>query len=143
MYNNLVKKLLKKHEEKIKYLIIGFWNTIFGISCFIGLYYLLNKFIYYQIIVVVSYIIGITNNYICYKLFVFKTKGSYLREYFRFYLVYVPALLINLGLLYIAVQQFKAKVVFAQVIITLIIIIISYLGHKYFTFKPPSTQLKK
>ena len=136
----MVKKLIKKHEEQIKYVVVGGWNTVFGFFAFIALYYSLNRIIHYTIILTASYIVSITNAYLCYKFLVFKTKGNYFREYFRFYLVYGVAYLINLGLLPVAVELFKIKVVIAQILIMLITILISYLGHKNFTFKPSSIE---
>lgn len=130
-----MKRVIKKHQEKVKYLIVGGWNTIFGYASFTALYFLLRNFLHYTLVLVISYIIGITNGYIGYKFFVFKTKGNYLREYFRFYLVYGVAFIINLALLPVAVEFLKLNPVLSQGGIIFFTAIIGYLGHKNFSFK--------
>ena len=129
-----MKKLYKKHKEKINYIIVGGWNTVFGCFTFVALYFLLQRYIHYLFILVLTNIITITNAYICYKLFVFKTKGNYLKEYLRFYLVYGVAIGINFILLPIAVEMLNVSPPIAQAPIMLFTIIVSYLGHKHFSF---------
>ena len=133
-----MKNFIKKYEEQIRYLMVGGWNTLFGYLVFVGLYFISKEFIHYVIILILSYIINITNAYLCYKFFVFKTKGNYLKEYFRFYLVYGTAFLINLALLPLFVELFKIHPLIIQAIITGFTVIISYFGHKYFSFKKSS-----
>ena len=123
-----------KYQDKVNYLVVGGWNTLFSYLVFAGLYYVFNKIMSYAIILVINYVIGITNAYLCYKFFVFKTKGNYLREYFRFYLVYGVAFLINLLLFPLFVNIFKIQPLISQAIINLFTIIISYLAHKNFSF---------
>ncbi|MDI6732272.1 MAG: GtrA family protein, partial [Candidatus Margulisbacteria bacterium] len=76
----------------------------------------------------------ITNAYVGYKLFVFKTQGNYLNEYLRFYMVYGAALLFNFFLLPITVEVFKLSPPVAQGIIIWLTILFSYFGHKHFSF---------
>ena len=82
----------------------------------------------------VSNILSITNAYIGYKIFVFKTKGNYLKEYLRFYAVYGVSILLNIVLLFLAVELLKANPVVAQAVVIWLTVIISYLGHKHFSF---------
>lgn len=125
----------RKYEEQIHYLMVGGWNTLFGYLVFAGFFYMLKHRFHYEIIFIFSYIIGITNAYICYKFFVFKTKGGYLKEYLRFYLVYGSTLLINLLLLPFFVDILKIQPLVSQAIITIFTVIISYIAHKNFSFR--------
>ena len=137
-----MKQLIKKHEEKVRYLIVGGWNTVFGYAAFAALYFLLRNFLHYTFVLVISYIFGITNAYICYKFFVFKTKGNYLREYLRFYLIYGIAFIINLALLPIAVEFLKLSPLLSQGGIVFFTVAISYFGHKNFSFKGKVSKTK-
>lgn len=130
-----MKQLIIKHEEKIRYLIIGGWNTLFGYGVFSGLYFWLSGSIHYLVILSLSYIISITNTYIGYKLFVFRTKGDILREYFRFYLVYGVSFLVNLASLPVLLEILHLNMYVAQALITLLTVIGSYVLHKNFSFK--------
>lgn len=128
------KKIYKRHEEKLKFLTIGGWNTLFGYLIFIAFYYFLNKIIHYLILLVVSYIVSITNAYLSYKFFVFKTKGNYIREYLRFYLVYGVAFLVNIALMPIFVEFIGVNPIIAQGIILFFTVSIGYIGHKNYSF---------
>jgi len=100
----LIRHLYHKHKEKINYLLVGGWNTVFGYFTFVLLYFLFSQRIHYLFLLVISSILSITNAYIGYKTFVFKTKGNYVREYLRFYLVYGGVMLINFIALPIIVE---------------------------------------
>jgi putative flippase GtrA len=130
-----MKQFINKHEQKIRYLIIGGWNTIFGYGVFAALYFWLEGLIHYLIILSISYVLSITNAYIGYKLFVFKTRGNILREYFRFYIVYGVSFLFNLASLPLFIEILKLNMYVAQAIVTIITILGSYMLHKNFSFK--------
>jgi putative flippase GtrA len=77
---------------------------------------------------------SITNAFVGYKLFVFRTRGNIIREYFRFYIVYGGSFLINVMLLPLFIGRLKMNVYASQAIITFMTIIGSFLMHKKFTF---------
>lgn len=130
-----MQRFYRQHKEKVNYLLIGGWNTLFGYFTFVGLYFWLHSTIHYIILLVISNILSITNAYIGYKIFVFRTKGNYLQEYIRFYLVYGVAILFNLVLLPVTVEMFNLSPPLAQGIIIWLTVIFSYFGHKHFSFK--------
>ena len=128
-------QFIRQHKEKIAYLLTGGWNTLFGYGSFALLYYLFSHTLHAVVILTLSYIIGITNSYIGYKLFVFKTKGNILKEYFRFYVVYGGSYLINITTFPFLVFYLKINPYVAQIIITGIAVVSSYLFHKNYSFK--------
>ncbi len=130
-----MKQFLTKHEQKIRYLIIGGWNTVFGYGVFVALYFWFADSIHYLVILSISYILSITNAYIGYKLLVFRTKGNILREYLRFYVVYGASFLFNLATLPLFVEILNLNMYAAQAIVTMITILGSYVMHKNFSFK--------
>jgi putative flippase GtrA len=130
-----MKQFISKHKQKIRYLIIGGWNTVFGYGVFAGLYFWLSGSVHYLLILSLSYIINITNAYVGYKLFVFRTKGNILREYFRFYLVYGVSFVVNLASLPFLLEILHLNMYVAQALITIITVIGSYVLHKNFSFK--------
>lgn len=127
--------LLGKHKDKIMYLIVGGWNTLFGYLSFVLLYFLFSEVVHYLVILVVSTVLNITNAYIGYKFFVFKTKGNYIREYLRFYVIYGASIVLNFVLLPVCVELLTMSPLIAQAALMVLGIILSYLGHKHFSFK--------
>lgn len=124
-------------SQSIRYIITGVWNTVFGILVYALLIKLLGEN-HYILLAVVSNIISITNAYICYKLFVFKTKGNILKEYLKCYVVYGLSMLLGLLLLYVLVDIAGLNPVIANVISVLLLTIVSFIGHRYYSFKNKS-----
>ncbi|NLU49340.1 MAG: GtrA family protein [Syntrophomonadaceae bacterium] len=138
-----MKALLRRHEEKIRFVVVGGWNTVFGYLVFAGLYYLLRSHLHYLLLLAASYIISITNAYLGYKFAVFKTRGNYLREYLRFYLVYGVSFLVNLILLPVLVEALGLHPLVAQALILFFTTVISYTGHKYYSFSVPARAMEQ
>lgn len=129
------KKRTDKYRQKINYVIAGAWNTVFAYGTFIFLYYITKPVkLHIVIVLVFSQIISLTQAYITYKFFVFKTRANYLREYLRFYLVYGFSFLVNLILIYLLVDILDYHPVISQGLIACIVVVISYLGHSNFSF---------
>ena len=122
-------------SQALRYLIVGGWNTVFGYCVFALLYFMLSARIHYVVIAIVSGIISITMAYAGYKLFVFKTKGNYLSEYLKFYVVYGFSMILGLVLLPLFVEFLKLNVYLAQAIATIACIFISFFGHRNFSFR--------
>jgi len=117
------------------YLLVGGWNTFFGYGSFVLLYYFLSARIHATVILTLCYILSITNAYIGYKIFVFKTKGNVIREYFRFYVVYGGAYVINLVSLPVFMGYWMLNAYVSQALITMITMAGSYVLHRNYTFK--------
>jgi putative flippase GtrA len=130
-----MKAMVLRHKQKLAYLAVGGWNTVFGIGSFSILYYLFSGLFHYSAILTLSYIMSITNAYVCYKLFVFRTKGNIIKEYLRFYVVYGASFIINLLLFPVFTKFIGINAYYAQVVITAVIVAISYVSHKNFSFR--------
>jgi len=122
-------------RQELRYLVAGGWNTLFGYSSFALLYYLFAGRVHYAVIMVASTIINVTMAYVSYKVFVFRTPGNYLREYLRFYAVYAVPIGLGFVLLPLLVETTHLNMYLAQAIVTLITVVISYLGHKHVSFR--------
>ena len=130
----LLNKLSPRQYEVLAYLAAGGWNTLFGVGLYAIVYRIWGGKIHYMLLTVPVNIAAITNAFVCYKLFVFRTRGNWIREYFRCYLVYGAGTLSGMGLLWLLVSLFKLDPAAANVIATGIVVIASYFGHKYFSF---------
>ncbi len=131
---NFLTNLLNKVPKK--FLIIGSINTLFGY--FIGLF---NYFLFYKIIGIIG--VGILNNvlsitfsFIMFKSYVFQTKKTnWIFEYLRSYVVYGIGALIGIFVLWITISLLNIDIYFAQAISMLATVLISFFGHKRFTFQ--------
>lgn len=130
-----MREMVKRHREKIMYLIVGTWNTAFGYGLFVGLYHLLSRSMHYNVILFISYVVSTITAYLLYKYLVFQTKGDLIRGYLRFSVVYVYAYLGNMMILFVLKRFASIDLYLGQAISVVVIVLVSYLSHKKFTFK--------
>lgn len=123
------------HSDKIKYVIVGGINTAAGYL--IGI--LVYKFLFEQfgiwLVGLVSNILSISFSFVTYKQLVFKTSGNWVREYFRCYVTYGALALAGMFLLWMFVQRLNLTIWVAQGLIITCTMLLSYIGHKRYTFR--------
>ena len=134
-----------------RYLIVGAWNTLFGYGVFAALVAVLDPVIPHGYILanLLASIIAITVAFFGYKLFVFKTKGNYLKEWLRCLAVYGGGVALSMVLLPLVVELLhyglgigKAAPYVAGALITMVLAAANFMGHKRFSFRqhPPGIQ---
>jgi putative flippase GtrA len=126
-------------ERKLRYLLAGGWNTAFGYGVGLMLYSLLHAQLHVVVIGIASNAINISMSFLSYKLFVFQTRGGWLREYLRCYLVYGGSALLGVALLWALVDGLGLPFWLAQGVVIVLTVVASYLGHASFTFRHKAT----
>jgi len=142
----------------VRYVVVGIWNTGVGYGTFAYFTFLFTKhsvhgYIYASAL---SNMIGITVAFFGYKLFVFRTKGNYLKEYARCVMVYGSAAIPGIFLLPIVknaifyatpaahnvflvaghvINVQKLSPYLAGALITGCTVVYSFFGHRKFSFK--------
>lgn len=124
-----------KKNRTIRYFYIGFLNTLFGYSVGLAFYLKMNGSMSLPLILVFINIISISFSFITYKIFVFKTKGNWIAEYFKSFIVYGFSAIFSVILTIVMVDFFTIKFWIAQAITILIAIGITFALHKNFTYK--------
>ena len=127
-------RLSPRQYEVLAYLAVGGWNTLFGIGLYTLAYRLFKDRVHYLLLAVPVNVAAITNAFFCYKFFVFRTKGHWLREYLRCYLVYGGGAVVGMVLLGLFAEAFRMDPVYANILATAVVVVASYFGHKYFSF---------
>ena len=122
-------------SDKVRYLIAGAWNTIFGYSLGVILFLLLTDSVHTAIIALICNLVAMAMSFVVYKLFVFKTSGNWVREYFKACIVYGNAAVISIFLIWLFVDIVGLNIWTSQALTIGITVLISYIGHKKFTFK--------
>lgn len=125
---------------KIRYLVAGVWNTFFGYIVGLALFYGFDGRVHVVMIGVMANILAITMAFLSYKLFVFRTKGNWLSEYFRAYLVYGATGIISIGLLWLLVDGVGLPFWLGQGMAIVITVVTSYIFHARFTFNVPEAR---
>ena len=126
-----------EHQVKIRYLLVGFLNTLFGLGMFPLLYFALEaKQIHYIVILIMSQSICIVFAYLTNKHMVFKTNSGYMMEFLKFSTFHFIYFFLNMAILPLLVEAFHLTPVIAQTLFSIAIIISSYFWHSQITFLP-------
>lgn len=119
---------------EVKYAIAGVWNSIFGVLFFAGLIHFFEDELGYLVILGISYPISILQSHFVQRKFVWSSSYGYTSELMRFGIVYLVQFIANLLLLSLAVEILGKPVLMAQIVIVVILICISFIINKKWTF---------
>lgn len=126
----------KQIIEIFKYGISGIITTVVNL-------YLLKVFIdfgiYYVLANIVSYIISVVINYILNQRYVFSesARGNTAeakKQFLKFLVMRVLSLIVDTLLFYIAVSIFKFPIYWSRLILTTIMILVTFVLNKWFIF---------
>src|SRR5450631_743191 len=137
--------------EVIRFLMVGGFNTVFSLALYSAVVIVFGHLLPHRgkpliadMAFVISTPISITVAFFCYKHFVFRTKGNYLKEWLRCFAVYSVSFPTGLVILPAATHLFL-RVPFtlthtyapflAGIVNSLTIACYSYFAHKKFSFK--------
>lgn len=135
-------RILPEHnKKKIRFIVIGAFNTLWGLSAYPIMYFFLTPLkLHYLVILLINYIINMNVAFLTNKYFVFKTTGNHLQEYGRFAFLQVVCFIINLAALPALVEFAGIKPIYAQSLFVFFVIVSSYLWHNKITFAPKQTE---
>lgn len=124
-----------RHQTKVRFLFVGAINTAVGLAVFPALYFLTASLnLHYLFILVISHFFCINFSYLTNKFLVFKTTGNYFNELTKFLSFHLFFFLANLATLPVLVELWGMDPVWAQTLLTLLVIVTSYFWHSRFTF---------
>lgn len=135
--------LLIKHTVKVKFVLIGAWNTVFAILVFIGLdtifmYVFSRRYIAYMGAMALTNILSITNAFILHKYFTFRSRAKgvgLIMEFIRFSSTYAFVFTLSMVLLPVLVEGFHIAPKVSAALGIIISIFVSYVGHSRFSFR--------
>ncbi len=121
--------------QGVRFILIGGWNTVFGLGVFAVLHFLLIAHCHYLILLLVANELAVINSYFFHKLAVFTESGGItFFEVVRFHSVYLVSILLGMGLTYGQVEIMAFHPIAAQAITTIGVVIVSYFAHTSYSF---------
>lgn len=127
-------KSIWSQSEKIRFLFVGGYNTLFGYVTFAAAYWLLHDEIHYVGLAIAAHLIAVTNSFLTQKYLVFRSKGSWRHEFLRFQIGYLAVLPIGVGLLVFFYEIVGLHMMVAQGVSLFVGVVASYVVNRYFTF---------
>ena len=138
---------LAPHEEKLRFLVVGVWNVAFSMATL----WVSERLIPHgpgtalassigvvgakQVVLFVNWVVSVTQNMFTFKLLVFRTKGNWLREYGRMYVTYTGTFVVESVMVQTNSAVLGWSLFFSRLPTLVVVTVLSYLGHKYFTFR--------
>ena len=116
-----------------RYIIVGVWNTVFGIANFYMLLWLFGES-HYLMVLTASYCLSILQGHFSQRLFVWHSKAPYLRELIRFSSGFLLQYFLNLTLLHVAVKSLRLDLRWSQLAILAILSVFGFLFNKRWVF---------
>jgi putative flippase GtrA len=132
LYRHLENWWFAKIPQKLRFLLVGGFNTVFAYVVFALLYLWLGR---HALALTLQYAISINVSTILMRYYVFRGGASFWAEYARAVFVYLWMLALNQAFLYLVVDRLKTGALVAQAVYLIISTIVIYLLHKYFSFR--------
>ena len=122
-----------KLDQKIRFVLVGGFNTVLSYCVFASLYEFGN--LNYNLALTIQNIITINISFITMRYYVFQSHGILWQEYCKTVSVYIGMYFLNAFVLNLLVLILQLPPLIAQAIYLTLSTIITYLLHKYFSFK--------
>ena len=137
--NRLAQAAWTHHRDKVLYLVVGGWNTVFQYAVFSACWYLLHDHVHPDVVLLIAYLIASVNGFLGFRYIVFKPVSHPLVEYLRFQVIYLPILVINLVILPLLLKHTSLNAYAIQALFAVFAVVVGYVGNKYFTFRKSSS----
>jgi putative flippase GtrA len=136
-------RLVRKHETKFRFILVGAWNTIFGYGAFLLLETLFSRLfpanpLSYMAAMVSSNVIAVLNAFLFHKYITFRSRVrdvAVFAEFIRFSSTYLLTFLLSLFLLPAFIEILGLSTRVAGALVILVCTIVSYIGHSRFSFR--------
>ncbi|MHB1172820.1 MAG: GtrA family protein [Lacisediminihabitans sp.] len=122
-------------DERVRFLAIGAVNTVVGYSFFVLVQWSVGHAISYFGSLLIAHLLSSILAFALYRAVVFRVRGRVLIDFLRFQTVYVVPLAANALALPVLVSVLHWNVYASQALIVIVSTIISFFGHKYFSFR--------
>jgi putative flippase GtrA len=126
-------------DQRVAFLIVGAINTVVGFLCFAGFLMTVGQLWGppwgYLATLACAHVVAVLFAFVLYRFVVFRVRGHVLADLWRFETVYLSALAVNFLLLPVLVEIAHLPVLLAQALIVLVTSMMSWVGHKHYSFR--------
>jgi putative flippase GtrA len=126
-------------DPRVAFLGVGAVNTVVGYLLFAGFLWLFGQSLY-LLALACSYVVAVLIAFVLYRFLVFRVRGHVLADLWRFATVYLSSLAVNFVLLPLLVELAHLRVLVAQALIVMVTSVMSWVGHKNFSFRRTSAD---
>ncbi|EHB49713.1 GtrA family protein [Mycolicibacterium rhodesiae JS60] len=129
-------------DQRVAFLIVGAINTVVGLAIFAVSSESVGHVVDQRfgsvagslVTVVISHVLSVLIAFVLHRRLVFQVHGHVLRDLVRFWSVYLTSGAINLVALPVLVEMGLSRIT-AAVVLVVPVTLLSYFGHRYFSFR--------
>jgi putative flippase GtrA len=129
-------------DQRVAFLVVGAINTVVGFAIFVACSQSVGHLVDHRFgkvagtvaTIVISHVLAVLFAFVMHRRFVFRVRGHLLRDLLRFWSVYLTAGGINIVALLVLVELGLPRIP-AQAIIVASTTLLSYFGHRHFSFR--------
>jgi putative flippase GtrA len=137
------------HDQRVAFLVVGVINTIVGFGIFVACSQSVGDFVDHRFGTIagslvtagITHVLSVLFAFIMHRRFVFRVRGHVLRDLARFWSVYLTTGAINIVALPVLVE-FGFHRIPAQAIIVASTALLSYFGHRHFSFRRVAADIQ-
>ncbi len=133
LYFKIEKFWFERLSEKIRFLLVGGFNTVFAYGVYALLLIVFRM--PYLLALIVQYFITINVSIATMRYYVFQSKGDIVAEFVKAWGVYIGLFVANTIGLSFLIEALKVDALWAQGFYLVFSTIVTYLLHKYFSFR--------
>ncbi|MGD1237787.1 GtrA family protein [Mycobacterium seoulense] len=130
------------NDQRVAFLVVGAINTVVGFGIFVACSETLGNLVDHRfgkvagsvVTVGITHVLALLFAFVMHRRFVFRVRGHVLRDLVRFWSVYLTSTGINFVVLPVLVELGVNRIP-AQAIILACTTLVSYFGHRYFSFR--------
>lgn len=122
-------------NDKVRYLLIGGYNTVIGYGVFAALWIFWGESLHYIGVLAISHVISVTNAFFAYRILVFRKKGDAWGDFVKFNMVYLGTFGFSLLALPVLIEGVNLHPLVAQALLVIVTVVASYILHRRFSFK--------
>lgn len=122
--------------EKLRFLLVGGFNTVFAYGIFAALYELVG--LHYNLALTIQYFITVNFSFVTMRYYVFRSQGVWRVEYVKAVSVYVGMYFFNAFALNFFVRILDIYPLLGQALYLVISTVLTFVLHKYFSFRQKS-----
>lgn len=122
-------------DERVRFLAVGGFNTLFGFVVYSLLYYTLGEHIHYIILAIAAHFVSVAFAFVMYRRYVFMSDAPIFGELIRYNATVLGNLVFGIAALSVLVDYAGYHPVIAQAEVITLVVLANYLLHKNFTFR--------
>lgn len=127
-------------SERVRFLVVGAWNTLVGYVIFVALHYAASSALTTAWVLIVSYLIAVPHSFFTQRILVFRAKCDWRPQMAKFFVANSIVFVSNLLTLPVFIRQTGVSAPLAQAVFLVLSTIAMYVLHKQFSFANRTKQ---